>query len=91
MRVIRWFHRTVCRRAAALTAVFLGILVPTALSAGEEDGGSAICEKAFNACLFEALAKAGGWLDMGLFYHLQFCAIGYSFCERFVDAFLSRR
>jgi|GEM_PF-1232799 len=90
MRIFGRIHAAERRLALGLTVALLGFIIPPAMPAGEEDESS-VCAQAFDACLLEALAKSGGRLDMSLFYRLQFCAIGYSFCERFVEAFLERR
>jgi hypothetical protein len=84
---IRGTERTV---AIALAAAFLGLIVGTA-AASTEENESGICEQAFGMCLADAWAKGGGASYVSMFYYLQFCAVGYSFCERFVEAFLDRR
>jgi hypothetical protein len=73
----------------ALLAAVLGLVVGPAWTTAEE-GESEVCEQAFRNCVVAALAKVGGQVGMGLFYHLQFCFVGYSFCERFIDRYIDR-
>lgn len=90
MRIFKRIHGKERPVAIALAAAFLGLIAGPALaSAGEDE--SDICERAFTLCFGAALSGASGSFDMKLFLSLQFCAVGYSFCERYVEAILERR
>ncbi|MBM3311663.1 MAG: hypothetical protein FJY80_09160 [Candidatus Aminicenantes bacterium] len=87
MRIFRLFQRRERRLGMALLAAFMGFVVGPVWPAAEEDESS-ICLQAFSNCFVVAVAKAGGQVGMGLFYHLQFCIIGFSFCERYIAPYI---